>query len=64
MREVFGRVGSKTRRRAFRCKSSLVPRCGLSAAIAHAVPRTTIASNALCRKTENAAVGGFTLFFT
>ena len=39
---VFGRAPALCRRsmeergRAFRCKSSLVPRCGLSAAIAHA----------------------------
>jgi len=32
----IGRVGSKPRRLAFRSHSSLVPRCGVPAAIAHA----------------------------
>jgi len=35
-RKYLGRVPRKASGRALRCKSSLVPRCGLSTAIAHA----------------------------
>lgn len=42
-------ISTTGRRRAFRCKSSLVPRCGLSAAIPHAILALALASSASVR---------------